>query len=418
MDSALPAGRSLAPGVALSILALLPSVMVLHDGLMALPPEAALWAMPIPVAAALLALAGTGFLAARGQTPRLDRSGRLLALATLALFLWASLATLLRATDPAYGFLRLFEVALAAAVALALAGLVRTGGTALGRQMALALVLGIAAALLPMTLARAASWPEGFGKLDLAGFTHIRILGFSLTLGLAAATGLWAGETGRARARLFAAMVAMAAAMFWSGGRGALAALVLPLPVLALFLPTLRPGLLALLAALVAGALAASLLPGVSAEFGLFGRLTDLGESASADTLASGRLAIWRILMGASAEAPLLGHGMAQVHWILAAAGEKVAHLHAHNFVVEAALALGWPGTVAAILACAAAWIRWLLRARASGDPLHATGLALVSAFLAAALVDGPYFYWQGLLPLALGFALLAPCREGQAPAP
>ena len=85
-----------------------------------------------------------------------------------------------------------------------------------------------------------------------------------------------------------------------------------------------------------------------------------------------------------------------------------MAHVHAHNLVLDAGLALGWPGAAAAGLLALLAWGRWLARARASGAPVHAAGLAIVTAFLAFALVDGIYVYWQGLLPLALGIALLA----------
>lgn len=421
MDRALTLGRSGPSGLILTFLGLLPLAMVLHDGILAPAPLEAIWSMPMPVAAALLVLTGAGLAAGRGAAgASADPAARRLALAALALALLAAALTALRAGHPLYGYVRLAELGLCAGTALALAAAIRAEGPGFGRRAALALVFGTALALAPMAAARAAGWPAGFGPLDLPGFTHIRILGFSLALALAAATGLWAGETGRGRALLFAAMAAMAAALFWSGGRGALAALALPLPVLALVVRPLRPGLAALCAALLLGVLAAGLLPGGAAEFGLFGRLAGSAGSASADALSSGRLAIWRTLFAATAEAPFLGHGAAQTHWILAASGEhKVAHVHAHNLVLDAALALGWPGTALAGLLAAIAWLRWLLRARASGDALHAAGLATVTAFVVFALVDGVYVYWQGLLPLALGVALLgAPPAVAGAPRP
>lgn len=411
MDRALSLGRNGPAALIPVILAALPAAMVLHDGLLRTNPNDALWSMPLPVALVLVALIGSVWQAGafRASAPP-DPAGRLLLRAALALWTLAMLLAGLRAGVPLYGVLRLAEVALAAGVSLALAAAIRAEGAGFARTLALAFVAGVAAALPLVAMARLAGWPAGYGPLDLPGFTHIRIMGFSLALALAAAAGLWGGEAARSRALLFTAMVAMATALFWSGGRGGLAALLLPMPLLALAVPALRAGMLPLLGALALGAGAAWFLPGDGAEFGIAGRIAEAasGAGTSAEALTSGRTAMWRTLWQAMAEAPLLGHGAAQSHWIFAAAGHGVPHVHAHNLVLDAALALGWPGAAAAgVLTLAALW-RWLRRARASASPLHAAGLAMTAVFLAFAMVDGIYVYWQGLLPLALGAALFS----------
>ena len=410
MDRALSMGRGTAPAAIPLILGALPALMVLHDGLTRANPNDALWAMPLPVAAALLLLAG---LAARGADldalrPR-DALGRVLGLGGVALGILAFALLAIRAEVPAYGAIRLGELTLVAAVTVALAAAFRTSGEGLARAAALALVFGIAAGLPLVAAARWAGWPAGYSPLDVPGFIHIRIMGFSIALALAAAAGLWS-ET-RAKPLLFAAMAAMATALFWSGGRGALAGLVLPLPVLALILPALRPGLLPLAVALVFGAGAAWFLETGVAQLGIGGRLADLGGSA--DALTSGRITMWQTLLEAMAEAPLLGHGAAQTHWIFADAGHAVAHVHAHNLVLDTALALGWPGAVVAAGLVLVLWLRSVLQARTSGSALEAAAVALFSTFLALSLVDGVYVYWPGLLPLAVALAILTAAPRG-----
>ena len=116
---------------------------------------------------------------------------------------------------------------------------------------------------------------------------------------------------------------------------------------------------------------------------------------------------MWQTLLAALAEQPLTGRGYAQTHWIFSDAGHGVAHLHAHNIILDTALGLGLPGAALAFLLTGWVWLRWLARARASGDVAQATGVAMVASFGVLGLVDGSYFYYQGLMPLALGAALV-----------
>lgn len=408
MERTLSSGLGGSAGLILAVFAGLPAAMIAFDGLTLAHPNDAIWSMPLPVVAALLTMIGAVTASGAFRVPLVpDRTGQILLRAALGLGAVAVALTLLRATNPLYGLIKLSELGLAAGVALALSAAFRTAPPDFARAAALAFVFGVAAALPLAALARTSGWPAGYGTLDMPGFIHIRIFGFSLALSLAAAAGLWGAGSARERLALFMAMVALSTALFWSGGRGALAALVLPLPVLALLLPALRPGGLALSAALLAGAALAWFLPGEVAELGLGARMAETGFGASTEELSSGRMSMWRILIEQIAEAPVLGHGAAQTHWIFADAGLPVAHLHAHNLVLDTALALGWPGAALAGALVAWGWFRGLALARRTGTALHAAGLCLVSVFLALAMVDGAYVYWQGLLPLALGVALL-----------
>ncbi|MEM6823684.1 MAG: O-antigen ligase family protein [Pseudomonadota bacterium] len=414
MDRALSnASRSAAPAAICLILGALPTFMVLHDGVTRAAPNDALWSMPLPVVTTLLAVI---VIAARSGDPRavfvVDPSARLLGLVGLGLVAWAFCLLPIRAVVPAYGVIRLAELALVAALAVALAGAIRSHGARFARSLLSAFVFGMCFAMPLLACARLMEWPTGYGELDVPGFAHIRILGFALALALACAGGLWSEN--RARPALFLAMAALSTALFWSGGRGALAGLVLPLAVLASVLPALRKGCLPLAAALLIGATAAWFIETGAHQLGLGRRLTELGGSA--DALTSGRLGMWQTLLAALADAPMLGLGAAQSHWIFADAGHSVAHVHAHNSLLDTALALGWPGTVIAAITVIALWWRWLARARATGSSCHAAGIALVSVFLAISLVDGVYVYWPGLVPFAIGAAVLAGIERSAEP--
>ncbi len=384
---------------AVVLFAALPGAMVLWDVLTGANTTDALWLTPTPVLAALICLVIYA-LATRApwRAPLVGAAPRVaFVLGVLAV----ALATL-QAHQPVYALIKLGDLGLTAALALALTGLILRQGTELGTRLVLAFVFGVAVALPLVALARAAGWPEGLGKLALPGFTHIRIMGLSLALSFVAGACIWSAVGRVTQIGLFVSLTLIATALFWSGGRGAFLALGV-LPALSLWLPTLRSGLKVMVPALGLGLGFSLLIPQELAELGLAGRFTN----SATGSLGSGRIEMWQTLLTALAEQPLTGRGYAQTHWIFSDAGHGVAHLHAHNIILDTALGLGLPGAALAFLLAGWVWLRWLARARASGDVAQATGVAMVASFGVLGLVDGSYFYYQGLMPLALGAALV-----------
>lgn len=399
------------------ILGSLPVAMILFDGALAMDQNASLWFMPIPVICALVAVLVMG-LATKAVSAGLStfstRPTRLSGLLALGLWGLAFGLTALQAVNPTYGFLKLSELALFAGLALTLTGFLLRNGEELGVTLVLAFVAGIAVSVPLSALARSAGWPAGYGLLDMPGFIHIRIYGFSLAMAFAACVGLWQGVPRRMQAGLFVAMVLCATALFWSGGRAALLALCLGLPGLALFLPRLRWALIPAALALALGAVAATAFVTTGAEFGMADRLAEAAEGGSADALTSGRLGMWSTLIDALRQNPLAGVGYAQSHWIFSGAGLEVAHLHAHSVILDVGLGLGLPALLVAVALVFYALVHAIMLARHADSALPTTGVALVTVFLIVSLVDGAYFYHQGLLPLTLGAALLLGSRRVQ----
>ena len=390
-------------------LGLLAPFMVLFDGVMVSDQNASLWFMPIPVIAVLVGILALGLAtkAVSAGFTSLSKRGRLMAKGAAFLWILAFGLTALQAVNPVFGFLKLTELALFAGLSLALTGFLLRGDGAFGLTLSLAFIAGIAVAVLLSALALRTGWPGGYGPLEMPGFIHIRIFAFSLALAFAAAVGVWSLVPRASQAILFGAMILFATALFWSGGRGGLLGLVAGLPVLAIVLPRLRAPLVPAALALGLGAFAAAFFPGTSAEFGMAERLAEATAGGSADALTSGRVAMWKTLGTALADAPLLGLGYGQSHWIFSAEGHGVAHLHAHNILIDAGLGLGLPGLLLATLVVLYTWGAGIAVARWSDSALPSTGMAIVTVFLILGLVDGVYFYHQGLMPLAIGVALL-----------
>lgn len=414
MSEAIPSLKWPVWPVAPLVFGALPPALVLWDWLSGADLVARLWTMPGPVAAflagAVLLIVASG-LPLRAGLEGIGATGRLIVGAALALFLYAVLATSLFAANPVFGLLKLGELALVAALALGLAALfsARPGE----RRGALrAFVAGTALALALLAVLRASGALDHLAPLMLPGFIHIRIMGFPVALALAAGLGLWPGAGARERAALFVCLAVLWTALFWSGGRGALLAVVLGGGFAAALLPALRGAILPLLAPAALGFALALVLGPETPGFGMAARLDDAAGATSADALSSGRLEMWRAVLTAALDRPLLGHGYAQARWAFLDAGFETAHLHAHNLPLDAALALGLPLAALAAVAALAAAILGTVRARQAGDPASAAGAAMVWVFLVHALVDGIHFYAQGLLPLALGAALLLSARR------
>ncbi len=402
--------RMQADRLSLWILGLLPVAAILFDGVMRADQNANLWFMPIPTIVALVGVLILGLATqalSQGGAVFAGGTARTLGLATLALWALAFGLTAIEAINPVFGFLKLAELAAFAGLALVLTGFLLRNEDGFGTTLAMMFVAGIAISVPMSALARWADWPGGYGPLDMPGFIHIRIFAFSLVAAFIASVGLWRDAGRLVRGGLMVAMILCATALFWSGGRAGLLALGVGLPLLAVLLPQLRGAMIPALATLVIGALAATLFEAPSDEFGMAARLAEAAAVGSADALSSGRLAMWTTLASALSDAPVLGRGYGQSHWIFDAAGYGVAHLHAHNIVLDAGLGLGLPGLFLALGLGLTGWIKGVLVARQADSALAAVGLGLVTVFLIMSLLDGAYFYAQGLLPLAIGVALL-----------
>lgn len=406
-------------GWPLAALWLLPLALVLLDHISAVAPVDRIWFVPLPVvllqsAAIVYAIALSWRDAAAGTRamPPWPSASRVALLSGAALFAWAAAATVLFGPMPNYGFTKLMDLALCWALALSVAVLLRRAGKGAAEATLWALFGAVLLALPVQTALRAILplWEPETPTL-MEGFVHIRVFGFALAFALSAGIGLWATAGSRSRHTAAAILVGLTmlwTALFWSGSRGALLALLTALLVLACVLPALRRTLPVAISTLIAGAaLSIFLGDGKTGDFGLAARLATSATAESAEALSSGRIGLWTAAIEAANERPFTGHGYAQANAVFREAGLDVPHVHAHSIVLDAALALGWGGM--AMLAALAlwTWVRWVLRARRNGGPVQAAAALAVTVFLALALVDGLYFYHQALIPLAVAAGIL-----------
>ncbi len=416
MEKTAPPSRLMHDALPVAILASLPLVQVFWDLVTGADPNLHLWWMPAPVIAALGAivlLAGlTGAFKTADYGNRLlepQTPARKLTLTLITLFLAAIVLTALRASHADYGLIKIGELGLVALTSLALAAFLLGSGQSLSRLLLWGVTAGVATAATLAILLDRFGLPMGYPDLFLPGFIHIRVMGFSLAMALMAASGLWlTGSDRRQRFSLALCMVLLWTALFWSGGRGALIAVLATALILSIPIAALRKFLAPLLLTAIAGAACATALGGPeAAEFGLTTRMTVSPMADGANALTSGRLEMWQALWDALADAPLTGYGYAQARWLFLDAGFAIGHLHAHSIILDAALALGILGAIALGVLIVVAWTRWVATTRKTPGPAQVAGISMVTVFLIHALVDGVYFYAQALVPLAVAIALL-----------
>lgn len=349
---------------------------------------------------------------------RIFKANRLVLLACVVLFAVILWTTFRVAPNRDYSLEKLYDLILFVGVLLGGAYIFQSGGAKLMRQTyraifgSLLLAVPLVSFLYWIRIPSYIAWPE-----ILPGFVFIRIYGFSLAAGIAVGTGLLVLRQFQERPQrrvVVLGLVMLWTALFWSGSRGGVVALLLGLPISAILVPMLRTALLPAGKAMILGAAISSLIPVPNQKFGFFNIWFELTRPDSLDDFGTGRIAMWKQAWGLIVERPWFGYGYAQHAYVADIADRDFVHLHSHNMIIDALLAWGWVGTVCLGFLIIRAWKRGLAKTHRGDVAERTPAFLLVNVLLIYSMVDGVYFYYHALIPWAFGIAVLAANVTGE----
>ncbi|MEO7413131.1 MAG: O-antigen ligase family protein [Opitutaceae bacterium] len=292
-----------------------------------------------------------------------------------------------------------------AAAGLIVAQLVGTDASS-SRRLLAGMALGTAAGSLAVW---ALWWLGDRGMVPL--YAHPRHLGLHTLSGALASTWLFAHSRETRPRRIFWAIVGTASwgGLLWSGGRTPLLALAGALVLWWIFSATAdRKALVRATALFLFLGLALSSAFWTSRpELGWWHALHRTATAAangSTSELTSTRNDFWGVAAGRARAAPWLGHGPDSYRFLT----PKLDGQQPHNFVLQLWLEVGIVGMLPALVLLGGALLcGWPLASR-SNDTAALAWLAILSASVAAGLLDGVFYHLVAFLPaaLAMGAAL------------
>lgn len=288
-----------------------------------------------------------------------------------------------------------------------------------GRRMLAGLALGTAAGTLVTWL-----WWVSTGRDAVPLYPHPRILGLHTLSGAIASLALWAHpDTRRAGKTLWLGAGTLTwGGLLWSGGRAPLLALAVAIPCWIFFSPAAQRRKLLGGAALLLGAglalSAAFWTP--NPELGWWHAISRTASAASAGSvsrLSSTRSEFWLATMQRAEKSPWLGYGPDSYRFLT----PKLDGEQPHNFVLQAWLDLGLVGAIPLLALLGAVLVLGWKRAGRLGAGAPLAWLAVLTASLAAGLLDGVFYHLLAFLPavIAFGVALgLVGADSDSSPAP
>lgn len=331
-------------------------------------------------------------------------------LATILFIAIALVTSLAVAPIPSYSLLKLLDLLLLAAVSYFAAAFFARGGARFVQDTLIAIVASLVVGAIFVSILFYFRAPTYFWWPNFVpGFAYVRIYGFAMTVGVAIAAGLLVFPRftqGGGRLLILLALTFLWTMLFWTGTRGGVIALMVSFSLLAVVAPKFRRVLPWVLLTMVAGAVCSVPLPIPGPMYGAFGVYSDIVGAKSAQEFSSGRWSLWSDTLSFISRKPWFGHGYAQL--LSFAAEMKHPFTHVHNIVLEAALAWGWIGAASAGFLVTRLWLIGLLKTKKAELDEHVPAFLLVTALLIYAFVDGTYFYYQTLIPLALCVGILA----------
>jgi O-antigen ligase len=242
---------------------------------------------------------------------------------------------------------------------------------------------------------------------DLPAVVHIRHVGIYATPIIGLCIGWMATRSGRAWAAAFAVAFAGFALFLWTGSRGPAAALAVAV-VVGMIVPAMRRPkawggtvvALGLASALVA------VLPVPAANMGVARTIAATTES---NDIGTGRMEMWRRVVGAIERRPVLGYGEGQMPTVAPFYGLG----QPHNLVLQLLLAWGVVG-----LLCALVFAVWFLRSaipavRGSPGELLGPFLAMLG-LVALSMVDAALYHIQPLSVFAACAGMIAAGWRGR----
>ncbi|MBY8820718.1 O-antigen ligase family protein [Sphingomonas colocasiae] len=237
------------------------------------------------------------------------------------------------------------------------------------------------------------------------GVVNIRHSGFYVAVGAAFSFGLAATEPDKLRYWLaVGAGTLCCAALFWSGSRAPLLALLISGVLSAALIPALRTIRLPLAMILAyAGGGALSLIH--APPFGNYGllRMVKAGAEATANEVSSGRVDLWRGSIRTFLARPLFGHGEAQFITVVPEA--QSIFYHPHNALLQSLVQWGGVGTALFGTLAVMLWWRLLQGTRRAGATA-APAFVAVNTFIVYAMTDGVLFFVYPMMILAFLLAV------------
>ncbi len=273
-----------------------------------------------------------------------------------------------------------------------------------GRRMLAGLALGAAAG----TIAVWVLWVmSGRGAVPL--YAHHRHLGLHTLAGAVACLALIVHKDVYRVGRVFWLVVGVVTwgGMLWSGGRTPVLALAVAIGVWAWVSPLeLRRQLCGrAVLLLIAGMALSAAFWTSNRELGWWHALRRTAAATSTGSvsqLSSTRADFWQDVVHRAKDAPWLGHGPDSYRFLT----PKLDGQQAHNFVLQFWLDLGLVGAVPLLLLFGGVLYFGWKRGVQSGEPMALAWLALLTASLAAGLLDGVFYHLLAFLPAMLAWGV------------
>jgi O-antigen ligase len=273
-----------------------------------------------------------------------------------------------------------------------------------GRRMLAGLALGTAGGALVTWV-----WWVLTGRDTIPLYPHPRLFGLHALPGAVASLALWVHpENRRAGKTLWlAAGILTWGGLLWSGGRAPLFALAVAIPCWAFFSPpSQRPKLLGGAALLLTAGLALSAVFWTSdPQLGWWHAIDRTAAAASAGSvsqMSSTRSEFWLATVERAEKSPWLGYGPDAYRFLT----PKLDGEQPHNFVLQAWLDLGLVGALPLLALLGAVLVLGWKRARRPDHAAALPWLAVLTASIAAGLLDGVFYHLLALLPAMLAFGV------------
>lgn len=197
--------------------------------------------------------------------------------------------------------------------------------------------------------------------------------------------------------------------LLWSGSRGAFLAGCCGIAMLALYYSPRDYAMVwrHLGIAILGGFMLSALFPVEDPSLGWLSAVIRTELSDSISEMSSGRLDIWKMLMGPISERPWFGWGG---EGFMAVRG-ALPFVQAHNVLFQLVIEWGFIGAALILGAIAAILFggmrRLLLDPRSEENAFLAFGISLTTAMLSLSLVDGVFYHGTPMTFLMIGLALV-----------
>ncbi len=389
-------------------LLLLPVLMQLLPLVVETPPRRGLYYTPTIIQ--LFKVAVILFVISTGVTKNTQRPlPKPMLVAALVLVAVIIYSTLFRAQNVTYSAEKILDLVSIILLAILCSSLFEKSRINLAALCLVAIFWSIVIAIPVMAILFILQLPENnLWPNFMPGFTFVRIYGFALAAAIALGIGLLTFEKPAQFAPkilILPALVLLWAALFWSSTRGGIFSLIGVNAVFFIAFPKFRRAALIGMAMMVLGAGISIFIPAPSDAYGFFNAFNDSFQADSANRFSAGRVEMWQIMLGQIADKPFFGYGYGQTTLLTPQGSPPRAHTH--NIVIEAAQSWGWIGAIAAGYLILHSWLRGLIKTWQSKAEEKLPAFFLISVMAVFAWVDGVYFYYQSLIPIAICVAVV-----------